>query len=982
MTATRTSAYYFIPPGKLTLVENALGQPDLIQASVAAGCTVTLSDTERFPLTDDEQYRSLRLSTTNIRLNGGPQAHYIYLVVPTLQNGAVVTATLGYNTALLSPDGYEILLLPDGTTQVTDHRLGIEGFVYYRAGIVGAHGSAPEASVSPARSGRTLTLDLGTTPPALNLPGGLADLERVFHIERTQLTDPSSWWVTVVSKITSMVADTVNITGKLLFGTGNAQKEVTTVATAAEVGSSDFVADTVLASTAWVSAQFEALSDRFLRKDVPDVAHEDITFEKDIHVQGTVRSPRAELNTVRSTDIYIGDYHPGELGSGAAVTTATDGTTSAEVDFLTVRRRAIFTGITVKELKQVGGQLVLTPAAMECAAVLRLPNGDYRCSFRTDDGKGRRIFQEFVVGDQARCQTFNLSENKYYWRLVVEVGDDYIVLSDSDKDAASSAPAAGDAIVQLGNRTDPERQNAVILSAFGPDAPSYKQYAGINSYSLVGCEVTRLSPAGNRLTGIVNIQAGSSGAANLLDLPEEIRRLAADPSMFSYGNDNLLRNTAFTGDYDSVTIGPDAQLSTNTELFSKGMGYWQTDDAQSVECSESKSGRACSITDGWARQHVAAGAIPGQAYILTFRARGAELSVYFADVTQTVPLTDAFERYEIRLQAQSEDALFELSGRCVVCELMLERGTIASTAWVPSILDNDPAVEKMQAYRYLASAISEGDTNILGGLILSNVIQLGNFRNGKMLNVTSGLSGIWNNNNDVAFWAGGTLEQAIHTVMYYLSNPTREPSEEELKKMARAVITHGGRSILQDIILRGYIYAEGGVFRGKVYAQGGEFIGLLTHRRRIITPEKADGLYAGDTRWFDILKIGAYTIFEGYYDDYDGFPSIYLPSVPADGQTDYYSEDVDLARSMVGQKILCYNRITHTVTGPSDDAWIYLTGQDISFTGPRKDPKFKPGEFIVAECKADIRGITVGGETVSAERIYWEVVCGQAKKTK
>lgn len=979
METVRTSSNYFIEPGKLTLVENALGQPDLIQASVASGCTVTISDTSRFPLTADEQYRTFRLTTTNIRLNGGDAAHYIYLVVPTSQNGATTYASLGYNTRILSPEGYVLETRLDGTTVTTDERVGIDGFIYYHAGVVGARGSNAEATVTPQGKGRTLTLDLGTTPPALNIPGGIADLERIFHIEKTQLADPTSWWVTIVSKIRSMVVDTINVTGQLIFGTGNNQKAVTTVATSADVGNEALVSDTVLPTTAWVKAEFETLSDRFLRKDVPDTAHEDITFEKDINVQGTVRSPKAELKTIQSTDIYIGDYAPGELGTGAAITTSPDGTTSAEVDFLTVRRRAFFTSINVKELKQVGGELALTPAAMACTAVQRMPNGDYQCFFRNEDAEGRRIFQEFVVGDQARCQTFNLARSKYYWRLVVGIGDDYIILSDTDKDVNSSEPEGGDNIVQLGNRTDPERQRAIILSVYGTDAPSYKQYVGINSYSLVGCEETRLSPSGNLLTGIVKLLAGSTGAANLLDLPEEIRRLAADPSIFSYGNDNLLRNTSFTGDYDTVTIGPDAQLDTDTELYSKGMGYWETDFAESVECPESKSGRACSIADGWIRQYVSSSITPGQSYIVSFRASGTEISVYVGGFTKTLALTEPFQRYEVRFEALSEDALFELSGICRVCEVMLEQGTIASAAWVPSILDNDPAVEKMQAYRYLASAIAEGNTSILGGLILSNVIQLGNFRNGKMLDVTSGLSGIWNNNNDVSFWAGGTLEQAIHTVMYYLQNPTREPSDAELSKMAKAVITHGGRAILQDIILRGYIYAEGGVFRGKVYAQGGEFLGLVTHRKRVVMPAEAPAFYAGDTHRFDIQKLGSYVIFKGYYDDYDGYPTIYLPSVPANGQFDFFPEDVDVARSMVGQKILVYNQMTHTVTSAGADAWIYISCEDIRFVASRVDAKFCPGEFITAECKADLRRVTVNGESLDLERIYWEVLCGQMK---
>jgi hypothetical protein len=99
--------------------------------------------------------------------------------------------------------------------------------------------------------------------------------------------------------------------------------------------------------------------------------------------------------------------------------------------------------------------------------------------------------------------------------------------------------------------------------------------------------------------------------------------------------------------------------------------------------------------------------------------------------------------------------------------------------------------------------------------------------NGKMVQVTAGMSGTYNNDDSVAFFGGGDLAKAIYTVQKYKDNPNYEPTTEELASMAKAVITHGGRAILQDIILRGYVYAEGGVFRGNVYAEGGEFRGKV-----------------------------------------------------------------------------------------------------------------------------------------------------------
>lgn len=210
----------------------------------------------------------------------------------------------------------------------------------------------------------------------------------------------------------------------------------------------------------------------FIRKDVDDEALGRIRFRNGIE---------------------FGNYTPGLLGSGGALTVDGNNSTHLEVDFLTVRRKAEFTSISVQELKHIGGQLILSPAAMVCSSVEDVGEA-YRCYFKTgreDDGDvGSTIFNEFVVGDQARIQNFNQLEIRYYWRLVVGIGEDYIDLSKTDCDAGSVVPRVGDNIVQLGNREDTKRQAAQILSCYGESAPSYIMYNGINSYSLEGKNIT------------------------------------------------------------------------------------------------------------------------------------------------------------------------------------------------------------------------------------------------------------------------------------------------------------------------------------------------------------------------------------------------------------------------------------------------------------------------------------------------------------
>lgn len=197
-------------------------------------------------------------------------------------------------------------------------------------------------------------------------------------------------------------------------------------------------------------------------------------------------------------DIKSHDYATGALGAGYGLVKDSNGDSLLEVDRLLVRKIAYFVELVIQRMSHVGGQIVLTPASMKCIRVEEFDDY-YRCYFESTDGD-KTLTNDFVVGDQARCQTFNIKtgtsqnvSNSYYWRLVVGVGDDYIDLSKADCDAGSTVPQADDEIVLLGNRTDATRQAAIVLAAYGEDAPYIKLYRGIDSYQLSGKEFISFS---------------------------------------------------------------------------------------------------------------------------------------------------------------------------------------------------------------------------------------------------------------------------------------------------------------------------------------------------------------------------------------------------------------------------------------------------------------------------------------------------------
>lgn len=91
-----------------------------------------------------------------------------------------------------------------------------------------------------------------------------------------------------------------------------------------------------------------------------------------------------------------------------------------------------------------------------------------------------------MTNDQGRVQNHDGGDQKYFWGLVIATGNDYIDLSREDKDG-DGVPAVGDEVVQLGNRDNPDRQDALMLTAVNGEVGMIT-YFGIDSFDLSGKE--------------------------------------------------------------------------------------------------------------------------------------------------------------------------------------------------------------------------------------------------------------------------------------------------------------------------------------------------------------------------------------------------------------------------------------------------------------------------------------------------------------
>jgi hypothetical protein len=183
------------------------------------------------------------------------------------------------------------------------------------------------------------------------------------------------------------------------------------------------------------------------------------------------------------------------FGNGGSVKMYNDGSGKLSIDYLEVRKKATFTSLEIQEKTHVGGQIIISPAAMTCSNVEDIynENGElvsWRCYFQNKGENGEEVFNAFLNDDQVICQTYNEWGNKFYWRLVTDTGRDYIDVSVSDCAPESDVPSVGDKMIQLGNRSFKSRQSAQVLSSHGDDAPSFIMYTGIDSFSLVGKDIT------------------------------------------------------------------------------------------------------------------------------------------------------------------------------------------------------------------------------------------------------------------------------------------------------------------------------------------------------------------------------------------------------------------------------------------------------------------------------------------------------------
>lgn len=208
---------------------------------------------------------------------------------------------------------------------------------------------------------------------------------------------------------------------------------------------------------------------RFLSKLKDDTAQGFITFLKGLKAQDVIKAVNGMSlgngesyvngnGDAKLTDVVVDRIHdknstPSDrviIGAqGFDFYMGDDGKSHLYVDYLTARTRMFASSVEIRKVSYSGGTTIFSNAGSQIAKVSYIYDAArekviaYKCYAVADDGTTKTM-NWWHVGMMALCQTFNVKageneklKNRYYWRMVVGVGQekidgklyDYVILS-------------------------------------------------------------------------------------------------------------------------------------------------------------------------------------------------------------------------------------------------------------------------------------------------------------------------------------------------------------------------------------------------------------------------------------------------------------------------------------------------------------------------------------------------------------------------
>ena len=277
-----TDNKYRISYGGLSMVENALGNPNLVQIAVVSGTTIQVAPDANYGITfkSNGEYAAWRLSGINTRL-ARSEKHFIYARLNRDDDkGLIVFSVNRYRMdGKILKEGEE-----DSAPSEKDPIL-VGPYFYVRIGYITATDSLSSPTVK-----REITIDGGY----LTTPQGAGTLNDMFRIISGNLIQP------LKAMAGHVVKGTLSIVGRLLIN----NKEISDVARNVD-GAVKEPDDKTVPTTAYLAERFvdEVLGEKFLRKDQEDQTNFLLKFgdfiDSMISGKGTGIFPNGRIQTDR-----------------------------------------------------------------------------------------------------------------------------------------------------------------------------------------------------------------------------------------------------------------------------------------------------------------------------------------------------------------------------------------------------------------------------------------------------------------------------------------------------------------------------------------------------------------------------------------------------------------------------------------------------------------------------------------------------------
>lgn len=433
-----TAKDYWISSNALFIERNALSNPDYIQASCVSGAQILVYIKDIIPYDAGHNYRRWKLQAAPTVFNTHSEK-YIYVAIPRSLDSSKAAQVVFPSEEI---DIYG--------KNVKEEQIGDEKYYYiFLQGILtssGDNGTTPR----DWKKGYEIVTGYLSSDEALassNLQSEWYEYNNVSQIV-TLLKDLT---MKPGTKFRQLYAQAINILqgGALQFenqGSISGIADNSTPSTATDqIATPKYVDDRTISKLHNDTAKAVVT---FLQKQIfrngmslgngenyvngnGDANLSDVIVDR-IHDKNSTPSDRTIIGA-QGFDLYMGD----------------DGKSHLFVDYLTARTRMFASSVEIRKVSYSGGTTIFSNAGSQIAKVSYIWDAAkekviaYKCYAVADDGTTKTM-NWWHVGMMALCQTFNVKageskklENRYYWRMVVGVGQekidgklyDYVVLS-------------------------------------------------------------------------------------------------------------------------------------------------------------------------------------------------------------------------------------------------------------------------------------------------------------------------------------------------------------------------------------------------------------------------------------------------------------------------------------------------------------------------------------------------------------------------